>query len=399
MIGIYHNKDLDGWCCGALIKKKYPEATLIGFDYGNSFEDLLAKISPDDEVIMADVSLPMEQMAQLADHVFGNFTWIDHHASAIADYTEYMLKNFHGSTTGFLTSVLHDGTAACEGAWEYFFPDHPAPRAVELLGQYDTWRNGDKELWDKWILPFQFGMRLDVSSPDTFPMYLLDENVTTSDIITVVEIGETILKYQKQQNAYAMHGSFDLEFEGLRVLACNGGGFNSQAFESKWDEEKYDAMMPFKYNGKGWTFSLYTTKDIDLSVIAKKYGGGGHRKACGFQLDNIPTFLFDMGKVSDGYHTFDELYDHRITLYIQLLWAIASKPGAHLVPWRTITHSDGSVWDGWFILGLYKEPGRQITYHLPISRWTECEFAEGLHKAPDWDGHTSEEVLRRIKLL
>ena len=38
--------------------------------------------------------------------------------------------------------------------------------------------------------------------------------------------------------------------------------------------------------------------------------------------------------------------------------------------------SDGTVWKDWFILGVNKEKGEQITYHLPMGKWKETEFAE-----------------------
>lgn len=100
------------------------------------------------------------------------------------------------------------------------------------------------------------------------------------------------------------------------------------------------------------------------------------------------------GVFSDGYHTFDELYEHRIALFIALCYNIA----AHL-SWKSKVHSDGSVWDGWFILGINKAPGKQITYHLPMSKWDACYFAQELDKAPEFDGHTSADVLERISKL
>lgn len=111
--------------------------------------------------------------------------------------------------------------------------------------------------------------------------------------------------------------------------------------------------------------------------------------------------------VSDGYHTFDELYDHRITLYIALTkmlehMALVAKGFGHKAPhevWRSKTHSDGSAWEGWFIMGINKEPGKQISYHLPLSRWEETGFAETLDKAPEFDGHTPTQVLERLKKL
>jgi hypothetical protein len=101
----------------------------------------------------------------------------------------------------------------------------------------------------------------------------------------------------------------------------------------------------------------------------------------------------------DSYHTFDELYDHRITLWIALLRVInRADDGIEII--RSKVNGDGTVWDGWFILGMYgDEDGQQITYHLPMSRWDECAFAETLDKPPEFDGHTSDDVLARLKTL
>ena len=43
--------------------------------------------------------------------------------------------------------------------------------------------------------------------------------------------------------------------------------------------------------------------------------------------------------------------------------------------------------------------GYQITYHVPLERWNETEFARTLDKAPEWDEHTSDDVLQRLKKL
>lgn len=102
--------------------------------------------------------------------------------------------------------------------------------------------------------------------------------------------------------------------------------------------------------------------------------------------------------VSDGYHTFGELYEHRITLYIALCSCIAESEFDKVV-WRSKLHSDGSEFKGWFVLGIWKEKGEQITYHLPLSKWKDTNFAETLEKAPEWDKHTSEDVLKRISDL
>lgn len=96
----------------------------------------------------------------------------------------------------------------------------------------------------------------------------------------------------------------------------------------------------------------------------------------------------------DSYHTFDELYDHRIALFIALCGEMERLP-----VWRSKLHSDGSSFTGWFILGINKEAGKQITYHLPIRVWEATDFAETLDTAPEWDGHTPTDVLARLKTL
>lgn len=120
----------------------------------------------------------------------------------------------------------------------------------------------------------------------------------------------------------------------------------------------------------------------------------------------------DIGSVSDGYHTFDELYEHRVTLYIAFCRVIASQADVKLcsvdsVPysvlhpersiWRSKVHSNGSSFEGWFVLGIGRTYGNQITYHIPMKYWDDTEFADTLDKAPEYDGHSSQDVLQRIR--
>lgn len=103
------------------------------------------------------------------------------------------------------------------------------------------------------------------------------------------------------------------------------------------------------------------------------------------ELDARPQVT---GETSDGYHTFNELYAHRTKLFI----ALAKFTGA----WRSMKHADGTMFDGWFIMGIGKEPSIQITYHLPIAEWPNTSFCETLANAPEWDGHTPNDVLTRL---
>lgn len=107
-------------------------------------------------------------------------------------------------------------------------------------------------------------------------------------------------------------------------------------------------------------------------------------------------------EVSDGYHTFDELYEHRYALFIALQSAycrISEEWGYEgNETWKSKLHHDGTMFEGMFIAGIFVDEGQQITYHLPLSYWDET-YGKILEKAPKWDGHTSDEVIQRLKNL
>lgn len=117
--------------------------------------------------------------------------------------------------------------------------------------------------------------------------------------------------------------------------------------------------------------------------------------------------------ISDGYHTFGELYETRAVLNIALFRRIKNTAYTSYLHaqhtqrnlqfsnpvWRSKLHSDGSMFDGMFILGLGTEPGMQITFHYHLDKWDDCSFAETLEQAPEFDGHTPAEALERIKAL
>lgn len=95
-------------------------------------------------------------------------------------------------------------------------------------------------------------------------------------------------------------------------------------------------------------------------------------------------------EVSDSYHTFDELYGHRIMLFLCLMKCNKE------ISWKSRIHSDGSpVWKGWFVAGMDLPTG-SITYHIADQFWSMIDDIKHLETAPEWDGHTSDDVVRRL---
>jgi hypothetical protein len=107
----------------------------------------------------------------------------------------------------------------------------------------------------------------------------------------------------------------------------------------------------------------------------------------------------DTNMISGGNHTFDQLYAYCVAMWVNLCGSISKQASGPYV-WRSREYADGrAVEPGWFMLGMNKEPESQITYCVPESEWPNCEFADTLDKAPEWDGHTSNDVLLRLKKL
>jgi hypothetical protein len=163
------------------------------------------------------------------------------------------------------------------------------PWALTLAGEYDVWiHRGDGDL------EFQFG--LDCLNPSYLSTMLGLDETATNTANHAVSLGKAAMAcYAKRDADVVRERSFLIEWEGLKFLALNTPKCNSNTFNVRdIPETGHDAIMAFFWNGKKWIFSLYHSahnRDIDLSLIAKKYGGGGHRGACGFQVNKLPFEL------------------------------------------------------------------------------------------------------------
>ena len=94
-------------------------------------------------------------------------------------------------------------------------------------------------------------------------------------------------------------------------------------------------------------------------------------------------------QISDGYHTFEELYYHRM-----ILFSIILKQNKQL-SWKSKLHNDGTMFDNYFICGI-NTPQGQYTYHYDMKYWDRFDGIKELEKAPEWDGHLPEDITRLV---
>lgn len=102
----------------------------------------------------------------------------------------------------------------------------------------------------------------------------------------------------------------------------------------------------------------------------------------------------DMGEVSDGYHTFNQLYHQRAVLFATIVNQNKNKA------WKSWKHEDGKFCfdkgGEWFIVGV-DTPEGSYTYHYEKKYWDLFDCEE-LDRGKHWDGHTEEDVTRLLSL-
>jgi len=276
----YHSADFDGLCSGAILKQEHPEAIMYPIDYGQVFP--WEEIKEDDTVYMVDFSLqPIDDMIKL--NSMCNFIWIDHHDRTIKTAEE----------AGLVTKGLLDTKfSGCENTWKFLYRGVISiPMAVYLLGRYDVWDHSDSR-----VLPFQFGMRTQDPSwlkpgSEHWNMLLTNDIRSKGIIAVLLNNGESAREYHKATMATMMNStSFVFEWKNYRVLAVNNFRMSSNDYLSVFDPLKHDMMMSFSYRAEGyWTFSIRSPDDgdLDVSLLAKEMGGGGHFHAAGFHVKKL----------------------------------------------------------------------------------------------------------------
>lgn len=291
---IYHSGDYDGEFCREIARHflKSDTVTFIGWDYGNPKLEFPAE----GQVYVMDLNPECFKEFPGIDVAKSRVIWIDHHKTAIDKWGTY------------LPGYRIEGVAACRLAWQWFLRGYASggevsgvlpsmadyherrveePLAVRLAGEYDVWdHRGDGDL------EFQLGLR----GQEEIPWEALLNDSDNYLIANLIKVGRIVQTYVRKQAAFTMQNAFLLKWRGLTFLTLNHGSKNSQIFESlDKPETGHDALMKFNWTGKVWDFSLYHAKhrtDLNLSDIAKAYGGGGHPGACGFRVIQIPFPLY-----------------------------------------------------------------------------------------------------------
>lgn len=289
----YHN-DADGRCAGFWvhlsvgINDQYQDPSFIEMSYTKPFP--METIRKDEQIYIVDYSISTDEMRQLLK-ITENVTWIDHHKTAIDKYQDFEHE---------IRGVRYDGIAGCMLAYCYIH--HMTQRGEGDIKQFDISMIKDAPMftkliadWDVWKFDYGDDTRHFITAFNAYnfePSSKLwsrflcfpdDDAFACSDFI---RDGIIMTTFRDGWAKDYMKLGFETDFEGVKCFAVNLGRCNSEYFKSL-PPGKYDVLIPFAFDGSQYTVSLYSTT-IDVSEIAKKYGGGGHKGAAGFQCTELP---------------------------------------------------------------------------------------------------------------
>jgi uncharacterized protein len=265
---IYHN-DADGRASAAIVRQALgQDIHLYEMKYGDSLplEELLVA----DHIIIVDFSLEPEDMKRIS--TYHQVTWIDHHKTALEELS---------GIADDLPGIRDVNEAACVLTWQYFYPEKRVPFSIQLIGDRDIWR---------WKLsetgPFNEGLYQKNTNPRNDKLWgpLLQDDRTL--INQLIESGTTLREARLKgiQSSTARFG-FAVIFEEHRTLAINlrGSGDLGEHIRNHGYSIAYCYVDSIS-DGELYTFVTLYSKEVDVSKIAHRFGGGGHAGAAGFHF-------------------------------------------------------------------------------------------------------------------
>jgi len=249
---LYHDNCPDGFTAWWVAKRAIPEAVGLPVSYGQP----IPTIPDGSKVFILDFSFPRLELEALA--VRCTVEVHDHHKTAQADLERLPYANFDMNQSG------------AQLAWARFNNGIPVPELVDYVE--------DRDLW-KWQLPDSREVNANIGS--------YEKTLENWDFLcnqhphVHAEQGRAILRYQQQLvNEHIKQATKEM-IDGHEVPSVNGTCLMSEIGNVLAQGQPFSAV--YVDTPQGRKYSLRSTDaGLDVSEIAKHFGGGGHRNAAGF---------------------------------------------------------------------------------------------------------------------
>lgn len=301
MVHILTHNDLDGYAAGFVVLEHFGKENcdIVHLNYDK--EPAIENFKQGDKVFITDYSLTNDQYRQIKELVGeDNLVWCDHHITAIKRYEEDENLFIDGiRSTKYCGAVLtwcyfNDiDTDEIDNCLSYDELMLRLPAYLRYVDAWDTWKLDSPYREDAEYLNISVGSRLSMELIAEMKDCLKD----------YIDTGKTYVEFRNQwSKQFREKYMFKKKMPGtnfgvnreIEMAVLNIGCANSTYFAEEIDN--VDVCVTMCFNGKDWTVSLYSNKlDIDCSICAKMFGGGGHKGAAGCSFNQLtpPAFLLD----------------------------------------------------------------------------------------------------------
>jgi oligoribonuclease NrnB/cAMP/cGMP phosphodiesterase (DHH superfamily) len=275
---IYHGNCADGFGAAWVVRKALAgEVDFHAGVYQNPPPDVSCR-----DVILVDFSYKRPVLYQM-NSAAKSLLILDHHKTAAEDLGDFIeppewaaWQTIHGSEPASLrVAALFDmNRSGAMIAWDYFFPRMEPPQLLKHIQDRDLWLfklDGTREIQaNVFSYPYDFDIWDTLMAMD---VQRLRDDGAAIERKHFKDIRELIAVTKRRM----LIGGFIVPVANLPyTLTSDAGNFMAQgeAFAAcYWD------------TSEGRVFSLRSTAaGTDVSEIAKRYGGGGHRNAAGFRM-------------------------------------------------------------------------------------------------------------------
>lgn len=291
---MYHASCADGFTAAWAAWRAFGDdgADYKAVQYGRGAPELIDPETGDDlayeNIYVLDFSFPARELRQLTHHAHGKVILLDHHKTAKEDLAPLMgaEPNVLDSRDDRIVLVFDMEKSGARLAWEHFHPNTEAPKLVAYVEDRDLWRHA---------LPSTHELRV---YAETIP-FEFDEWETLAaevedDVLRVAERGAQMMKYRDVHVERITKKPGFCRLDGMVVPCLNAPQWQSE-IGNKLSLKHPFAVMWFMTKWGKFVYSLRSSEDnpehIDVGALAKKFGGGGHKHAAGFQSNAAPMMV------------------------------------------------------------------------------------------------------------
>lgn len=268
-ICFYHN-DADGRLSAAIVKSTYPDCEFVEMAYGFDEEEFCDTYMGTmfEYVFIVDFSFSSDIMQLLKIVAKAEFVWIDHHKSAM----ELLPELWKSDDIGGFRDLTKAG---CMLTWEWFHAHEEAPLVVKYVEDFDLWKFKYGEL-TKYLAEALY----EVKDVEEFETFLTDSKLLN----VIINKGRVLYNNKLKRVERALKRGIELEIDGYKAFAVNTPEDASTVGNMICKELGYEIGITYHDIPGKRIFQLRSIGDVDVSAIAKKYKGGGHRNASGFEI-------------------------------------------------------------------------------------------------------------------